>query len=185
MRSCPAPRRLLRRAVVILFEFNRLDTGGLRNPVSGIVSVSGGRAAAARPVPWRDRRRRAGDVRARCGVAAQELNAAFSPAGDELFFTLADPARTHDTLLRMVRGADGVWDGPEVAPFSGLHADADPLFSDDGQRLYFISKRPRAYRAVPAGGATRSSRWGRRSTARRAAARGRSSIRSWRRTRAT
>ncbi len=73
----------------------------------------------------------------------QELNAAFSPAGDELFFTLADPSRTHYTLLRMVRGADGVWKGPEVAPFSGVHADADPVFSEDGQRLYFISKRPR------------------------------------------
>ena len=73
----------------------------------------------------------------------QELNAAFSPAGDELFFTLADPSRTHYTLLRMVRGADGVWKGPEVAPFSGVHADADPVFSEDGQRVYFISKRPR------------------------------------------
>jgi WD40-like Beta Propeller Repeat len=72
----------------------------------------------------------------------QELNAAFSPAGDELYFTLADAARSHYTLLRMVRRADGTWREPAVAPFSGRYADADPIFSPDGERLYFISTRP-------------------------------------------
>jgi hypothetical protein len=72
----------------------------------------------------------------------QELNAAFSPSGDELFFTLADPGRTHYTLLHVRRGADGVWGQPAVAPFSGRYADADPIFSADGARLYFISRRP-------------------------------------------
>src|SRR5687767_12228403 len=40
-----------------------------------------------------------------------ELNAAFSPAGDELFFTLADAGggRAGYTLLRTVRAADGTW----------------------------------------------------------------------------
>ncbi len=72
----------------------------------------------------------------------QELNAAFSPSGDELFYTLADPARSHYTLIQVTRGADGVWGEPVVAPFSGRYADADPIFSSDGARLYFISKRP-------------------------------------------
>jgi WD40-like Beta Propeller Repeat len=72
----------------------------------------------------------------------QELNAAFSPSGDELFYTLADPGRSHYTLLHVRRGADGVWGEPAVAPFSGRYADADPIFSPDGARLYFISRRP-------------------------------------------
>ena len=72
----------------------------------------------------------------------QELNAAFSPSGDELFYTLADPSRSHYTLLHVQRSADGVWGEPVVAPFSGRYADADPIFSADGARLYFISRRP-------------------------------------------
>lgn len=72
----------------------------------------------------------------------QELNAAFSPSGDELFFTLSNPGRTTYTLVHMERRADGSWQGPVVAPFSGRHPDADPLFTADGKRLYFISRRP-------------------------------------------
>jgi hypothetical protein len=71
-----------------------------------------------------------------------ELNAAFSPAGDEFFYALADPSRSHYTLLRMVRAADGTWSDPAVAPFSGRYSDADPIFSADGKRIYFISERP-------------------------------------------
>jgi Tol biopolymer transport system component len=79
----------------------------------------------------------------------QELNAAFSPAGDELFYTLADPMRTHYTLLHMKQRDDGSWDGPAVAPFSGRYSEADPAFTGDGKRLYFISKRPRGPEVAP------------------------------------
>jgi hypothetical protein len=72
----------------------------------------------------------------------QELNAAFSPSGDELVFTLANPQRSAYTLVHMVRQPSGVWAPPEVMPFSGRFADADPVFSTDGARLYFISRRP-------------------------------------------
>jgi Tol biopolymer transport system component len=72
----------------------------------------------------------------------QELNAAFSPAGDELLFTLADAMRTEYTLLRIVRDASGTWGQPAVAPFSGRYSDADPVFTGDGSRVYFISQRP-------------------------------------------
>jgi Tol biopolymer transport system component len=71
-----------------------------------------------------------------------EFNMAFSPAGDELFYTLGNPRRSHSALVRMVRDAESVWSAPEVAAFSGRYHDADPFFSIDGSRLYFISKRP-------------------------------------------
>jgi hypothetical protein len=79
------------------------------------------------------------------GVVSQrypELNAAFSPAGDEFFYSLADPSGSSYTVLRRVRGADGSWSPAEVASFSGRYSDADPIFSADGRRLYFISERP-------------------------------------------
>ena len=72
----------------------------------------------------------------------QELNAVFSPDGDEFYFTLADPARTFYTILLYKKNKEQEWEGPMVAPFSGSYSDADPAFSSDGQRLYFISRRP-------------------------------------------
>jgi hypothetical protein len=37
---------------------------------------------------------------------------------------------------------NGRWSEPEVAPFSGRWSDADPHFSPDGSKLFFISNRP-------------------------------------------
>ncbi len=34
------------------------------------------------------------------------------------------------------------WTDPEIAPFSGTYSDLDPMFSPDGNRLYFSSNRP-------------------------------------------
>jgi len=34
------------------------------------------------------------------------------------------------------------WTAPEVVPFSGNYSDADPCFSPDGKRLFFVSRRP-------------------------------------------
>lgn len=72
----------------------------------------------------------------------QELNAVFSPDGNEFYFTIADPARTFYTIVYYKKNQNGEWEGPETAPFSGSYSDADPAFSPDGQRLYFISRRP-------------------------------------------
>jgi hypothetical protein len=74
----------------------------------------------------------------------QELNAAFSPSGDELVFTITELPRAAHTLVHMVRRPSGEWSTPEVLPFSGRYPDADPMFTADGARLYFISKRPAA-----------------------------------------
>ena len=72
----------------------------------------------------------------------QELNAVFSPDGNEFFYTIADPMRTFYTIIFYKKNKNGEWEGPEVAPFSGNYSDADPSFSSDGSRLFFISKRP-------------------------------------------
>jgi len=72
----------------------------------------------------------------------QELNAVFSPDGKEFYYTLADANRNFYSIVFYKQNAKGEWEGPEVAPFSGSYSDADPYFSSDGQRLFFISKRP-------------------------------------------
>ena len=70
---------------------------------------------------------------------ARELNATFTPDGDELYFS----RQIDDRMTLMVsRRVKGVWMPPAVVGFSGVFADVDPFVSRDGSRLYFSSKRP-------------------------------------------
>lgn len=74
-------------------------------------------------------------------TAAFEMNAAFSPDGKEFYFSMADPYQNFNVIMFMKRDNDK-WTPPQVASFSGKHSDFDPFFSIDGNRLYFISRRP-------------------------------------------
>lgn len=74
-----------------------------------------------------------------------ELNAAFTPEGDTVFFTLSSPNRQfRDYTILYATKRGNAWSAPRVAPFSGAYSDADPLVSPDGSRVYFISDRPTA-----------------------------------------
>ena len=69
-----------------------------------------------------------------------EINAVFSPDYKEFYYSIRMP---NGQLVIMVLKNDGSkWTQPEVAPFSGDYPDADPFITCDGNRLYFISKRP-------------------------------------------
>jgi Tol biopolymer transport system component len=70
-----------------------------------------------------------------------ELNSVFSPDGNMFLFSMKMPDRGRHTLLFMEQ-KDGIWTEPEVLPFAGIYEEADPTFSPDGQRVYFISNRP-------------------------------------------
>ena len=72
-----------------------------------------------------------------------ESHPAFTPDGRTLFFVKSNVSFTAWTIVAS-RFEAGRWMTPDVAPFSGQHHDADPFLSMDGQRLYFISDRPRA-----------------------------------------
>jgi hypothetical protein len=63
-----------------------------------------------------------------------ELNAVFSPGGDEFFFSVKLPGATRHTMMVM-KSVGGRWTKPQVLPFSGRYADADPAFSPDGTEL--------------------------------------------------
>ena len=76
-----------------------------------------------------------------------ELPPTFSPDGRTAYFTLSTPAygRLHIVMESHLR--EGKWSAPEVASFSGLYSDADPMFSPDGSKLFFLSRRPAPGRA--------------------------------------
>ncbi len=71
-----------------------------------------------------------------------DLNAAFAPGGDELYFSRKDAADKVATILVTRRSGDR-WSAPQTAAFSGQYSDVDPMFTPDGTRLYFSSYRPR------------------------------------------
>jgi len=68
-----------------------------------------------------------------------ERDAAFSPDGNEFYFTLS--ARPINAMV-CLKQENGRWTLPEVASFSGNYSDLEPAFSPDGNRLYFVSNRP-------------------------------------------
>ena len=70
-----------------------------------------------------------------------ESHPAFAPDGRTLYFVKSTPTFSFWTIC-VSRLANGRWTEPEVAPFSGQYADADPFITRDGAHLYFISTRP-------------------------------------------
>ncbi len=63
--------------------------------------------------------------------------AAFSPDGAEVYWTHAFRGP-----ILFSRLEDGRWTRPVPASFISEHGDGEPIFSPDGQRLYFLSMRP-------------------------------------------
>ena len=70
-----------------------------------------------------------------------EINSAFSPAGDEFYYTAWTPEA--GTKIMVSRWTDGHWSKPEAASFSTHPTDVDPAFGYDGKRIFFSSRRPR------------------------------------------
>lgn len=70
-----------------------------------------------------------------------ESHPAFTPDGRTLYFVKSTPSFSFWTIC-VSRLTNGRWSPPEVAPFSGQYADADPFITRDGRRFYFISTRP-------------------------------------------
>ncbi len=64
-----------------------------------------------------------------------------SPSGNTILFSLVLPANNLSVIMYLY--FDGFfWTEPEVARFSGQYKDLEPAFSPDGNKLFFVSKRP-------------------------------------------
>ncbi|MEW6410947.1 MAG: hypothetical protein AB1483_00580 [Candidatus Zixiibacteriota bacterium] len=64
----------------------------------------------------------------------------FNSDGTEVFWmTIKRGSRPKIMHMEM---RDGVWTAPGIAPFSGEFSDQAPVYSLDGNRLYFASNRP-------------------------------------------
>lgn len=71
-----------------------------------------------------------------------EWGLTMSPAGDAIWFNRADRGYRYQVIMESTKGADGQWQAPRVAAFSGQYRDIDPAMSPDGAYLVFASNRP-------------------------------------------
>ncbi|WP_181899482.1 TolB family protein [Flagellimonas nanhaiensis] len=70
-----------------------------------------------------------------------EYNGTFNPEGTEFYYTTDIPSNAYITYTQMQE--DSTWSPSRIASFSGEFSDFDPLFSPDGNRIYFSSSRPK------------------------------------------
>ena len=67
----------------------------------------------------------------------------FSPDGKEAYWSLwRRPDAGQPQVIVFVKQERSQWTPPRVAPFSGRYKDGGPVFSYDGKKLYFYSRRP-------------------------------------------
>lgn len=69
-----------------------------------------------------------------------ERDAAFSPDGDEFYYSIWLPTRKG--VIMVTKRQDSRWTQPQVAPFSGQYSDVEPFITADGNKLYFASNQP-------------------------------------------
>ncbi|MBD3648920.1 MAG: PD40 domain-containing protein, partial [Pseudomonadales bacterium] len=72
---------------------------------------------------------------------ANNRDLTISPDGNVMMTTIMWPGN-HFSVIVMSEKKEGVWQDLMVAPFSGTWPDIEPMFSPDGGRLFFASKRP-------------------------------------------
>ena len=70
---------------------------------------------------------------------ANELNAAFTPSGDAVYFT-ASSKEGQDIMV--IEYKEGIWQDRKPASFSSPFREVDPFITPDGKKLLFSSNRP-------------------------------------------
>ncbi|NHJ48139.1 MAG: hypothetical protein FK733_10155 [Asgard group archaeon] len=69
----------------------------------------------------------------------------FTPNGLEFYWSRwrrPDPDKELPQVIMFMKQVNGIWSKPEVASFSGKYSDGGPVFSYDGQKIFFYSTRP-------------------------------------------
>ena len=70
-----------------------------------------------------------------------EFGGTFTPDGKTCYFSKS-VLRFYLDIICFSEFKNGKWQTPQVAPFSGVYRDFDPVFSPDGTKMVFTSNRP-------------------------------------------
>jgi Tol biopolymer transport system component len=71
-----------------------------------------------------------------------DFSITFTPNGKTIYFTRTAPDRGGPFTILTSHFANGKWNTPQIASFSGMYSDADPFLSPDGSKLFYMSRRP-------------------------------------------
>lgn len=71
--------------------------------------------------------------------SAREYGVAVTEDWSEIYFTRLSGEQS---VIMKARRSGVTWSSPAPASFSGQHNDSHPWLAPDGQRLYFVSRRP-------------------------------------------
>jgi hypothetical protein len=67
---------------------------------------------------------------------------AFTPDGEEFYLDIYVPANNTGIQIRFMEMINNVWTSPQPPSFTGSAMDASPSFTDNGNKVFFISTRP-------------------------------------------
>ncbi|UCE17281.1 MAG: PD40 domain-containing protein [Gemmatimonadota bacterium] len=67
---------------------------------------------------------------------------AFTPDLEEFYLDIYMPADNTGIQVRFMEMIENVWTSPEPPAFTGSAEDASPSFTDNGNKVFFISDRP-------------------------------------------
>jgi Tol biopolymer transport system component len=79
----------------------------------------------------------------RVSTTANEFGGTITPDGREIYYSVSVQHSYMYAIYFSRRERDGRWSPQKLAPFSGRGRDFDPVLSPDGNRMLFISDRPR------------------------------------------
>jgi Tol biopolymer transport system component len=67
---------------------------------------------------------------------------AFTPDGEEFYLDIYVPVNNTGIQIRFMEMINNVWTSPQPPSFTGSAIDASPSFTDNGNKVFFISTRP-------------------------------------------
>jgi Tol biopolymer transport system component len=67
---------------------------------------------------------------------------AFTPDGEEFYLDIYVPLNNTGTQIRFMEMINNVWTSPQPPSFAGSTQDASPSFTENGNKVFFISNRP-------------------------------------------
>ncbi len=71
----------------------------------------------------------------------KERDLAISPDGSRILYTQTALNNNFSVIMEITKTGD-TWSKPEIVSFSGKFSDLEPVFSPDGESLFFASNRP-------------------------------------------
>ena len=67
---------------------------------------------------------------------------AFTPDGEEFYLDIYVPLNNTGTQIRFMEMINNVWTSPQPSSFAGSTQDASPSFTENGNKVFFVSNRP-------------------------------------------